>query len=296
VSIEIGGKIKEIRKYLNISQSELCEGICTQSLISQIEKGETTPTAEILHHISKRLGVDINYFFTITETPGEDYASLVIQDLEEAVRYANYKDVLEIIKVEKRNPLFKHPPLKQILLWREAICHFHLYEDMETAIELIDHALALTTTTYKNYSEEELKILNSKSILLSQSGAANEANNIINELMSCIKKIRVRNDPKIEINILFNGSIISVLLKNYEEAIERAEKGIQECVKKESLYLLGELYYQKGKSLYLESPKNLTQAILLMEDALWIFSRTGNKKFYKFVNIEVKKLKHRSCR
>ncbi|WP_406686207.1 helix-turn-helix domain-containing protein, partial [Rossellomorea vietnamensis] len=59
----IGKKIKELRQEVNITQGELAEGICTQALISRIEKGETDPNATALYQISKRLGVDVNYFF-----------------------------------------------------------------------------------------------------------------------------------------------------------------------------------------------------------------------------------------
>ncbi|MBV6684081.1 helix-turn-helix domain-containing protein [Bacillus sp. JRC01] len=74
----IGKKIKELRKAIGITQGELAEGICTQALISRIEKGDIYPSATVLYRISQRLGVDVNYFFEIGSTERHDY----IKDVE----------------------------------------------------------------------------------------------------------------------------------------------------------------------------------------------------------------------
>jgi transcriptional regulator with XRE-family HTH domain len=69
----IGKKIKELRKIVGLTQSELAEEICTQALISRIEKGDIYPSATAIYQISKKLGVDVNYFFEIGTTPRLDY-------------------------------------------------------------------------------------------------------------------------------------------------------------------------------------------------------------------------------
>jgi transcriptional regulator with XRE-family HTH domain len=62
----IGNKIKELRQVVDITQGELADGICTQALISRMEKGDIYPNATTLYQISKKLGVDVNYFVSIT--------------------------------------------------------------------------------------------------------------------------------------------------------------------------------------------------------------------------------------
>ena len=56
----LGIIIKELRKE-NMSQSELCHGICSQSQISKIEKGIIYPSSILLYQLSERLGIDPNY-------------------------------------------------------------------------------------------------------------------------------------------------------------------------------------------------------------------------------------------
>ena len=43
--------IKTKRKELKLSQKALAEGICTQTIISRIEKGEITPSVDIFFKI-----------------------------------------------------------------------------------------------------------------------------------------------------------------------------------------------------------------------------------------------------
>ena len=39
----IGNKIKDLRQAVDITQGELADGICTQALISRMEKGDIYP-------------------------------------------------------------------------------------------------------------------------------------------------------------------------------------------------------------------------------------------------------------
>ena len=61
MEIHIGKKLKNIRNYLHMTQQDLAKGICTQSMISLIEKDtEIYPSAHLLYLLSKRLGVSID--------------------------------------------------------------------------------------------------------------------------------------------------------------------------------------------------------------------------------------------
>ncbi len=64
---DLGITIKELRMKKNISQSELCHGICSQSQISKIEKGMIYPSSVLLYQLSERLGIDPNHIFALTQ-------------------------------------------------------------------------------------------------------------------------------------------------------------------------------------------------------------------------------------
>lgn len=56
---KLGGKIKELRLELGMSQSDLSNDFITLRTLQKIEKGETTPTFEVLLHIANMLHIEM---------------------------------------------------------------------------------------------------------------------------------------------------------------------------------------------------------------------------------------------
>ena len=56
---KLGVKIKELRLELGLSQTELCDDFINLRTLQKIEKGETTPTFEVLLHISNKLQIEM---------------------------------------------------------------------------------------------------------------------------------------------------------------------------------------------------------------------------------------------
>lgn len=69
---EIGAKIKKLRAEKNMTLKELNQMTnLSIGFLSQLERGLTTVAIDTLETISRALGVDINYFFTVSkEKPG----------------------------------------------------------------------------------------------------------------------------------------------------------------------------------------------------------------------------------
>lgn len=57
MSINIGERIRHLRIYRNMSQSELVEGICSVAYLSRIENGKAKPSNQFLEKISNRLNI-----------------------------------------------------------------------------------------------------------------------------------------------------------------------------------------------------------------------------------------------
>ncbi len=57
----VGGRVRALRVAAGLTQSDLAEGRCSKEYVSQIERGKTRPTAETLHWLAGRLGVDVAY-------------------------------------------------------------------------------------------------------------------------------------------------------------------------------------------------------------------------------------------
>lgn len=55
--MDFAEKFRSKRKEFGFSQAELAEGICEQSQISKIERGNYMPAADLLYKLARRLQV-----------------------------------------------------------------------------------------------------------------------------------------------------------------------------------------------------------------------------------------------
>ena len=79
----------------NISQSELCHGICSQSQISKIEKGMIYPSSILLYQLSERLGIDPNNIFALTQNKKFKYVENVKYVIKDCLKQNNIKNFMK---------------------------------------------------------------------------------------------------------------------------------------------------------------------------------------------------------
>ena len=60
--MNMGEKIRHARQVAGLSQRQLCEGIVTRNMLSQIENGSAKPSLTTLQAFAQRLGQSVQYF------------------------------------------------------------------------------------------------------------------------------------------------------------------------------------------------------------------------------------------
>ncbi|MFC5631302.1 MULTISPECIES: helix-turn-helix domain-containing protein [Streptococcus] len=153
--VNIADKLKTKRKEYGLSQSELAEGICEQSQISKIERGNYMPTATLLYKLAGRLNVTIDYFF--------DEQIESVSNLKEFMRLStklledrNYKDLEYLYNLEKEKQSFLSLDEESYLTWIHALILFYSYDEKDKAISLLEKTMSLVSEKHSVY----LKILN----------------------------------------------------------------------------------------------------------------------------------------
>lgn len=156
--VNIADKLKTKRKEYGLSQSELAEGICEQSQISKIERGNYMPTAILLHKLAGRLNVTIDYFF--------DDQIESVSNLKEFMRLSsklledrNYKDLEYLYNLEKEKQSFLSLDEESYLTWVYSIILFYTYNEKDKAISLLEKKMTSVSEKHSVY----LKILNTLS-------------------------------------------------------------------------------------------------------------------------------------
>ncbi|SET04539.1 Helix-turn-helix domain-containing protein [Salinibacillus kushneri] len=248
ISGNIGEKIKDLREFYGISQKDLCEGICSQAYVSRLEKGEINVSADILFMLSKRLGVEVNYFFENYKSSRSEYVSVTMDEIRIATYKKDYEHVEEMVELELKNPLFKNNlEGRQFLLWHQGICKFELGKSIDEAMFYINEALSCSLTTNKNYSQREIEILLTKAIIMHLTNRFQESKKIYLELLAALNKNIYITDEKIFVKSYYNYTRLLVDFNEYDEALKNARIGLRHAKKADLLYLQGELYFQIGR-------------------------------------------------
>ncbi|MGE7882167.1 helix-turn-helix domain-containing protein [Bacillus sp. NPDC094077] len=280
---DLGITIKELRIKKNISQSELCHGICSQSQISKIEKGMIYPSSILLYQLSERLGIDPNSIFALTQNKRLRYTENVKCVMKDCIRQQQYKEIHEIVKKEKNENNFQTKEDKQFLIWHEAIAIFHVNNSIKTALNLLNNALKLTLTNVDVLSEREIDILHTMALFHAKNKEYEKSINILRRCLNNFNKLDFPRNKEIKLKIIYNLAKSLGLTYQHEEAIKYLDKGIKLAINLNTLYLLGELYYGKGWNLLRLKQPNEEDVANNMKKALFIFELTENENKIKII-------------
>ncbi|EJQ47254.1 transcriptional regulator [Bacillus wiedmannii] len=280
---DLGITIKELRMKKNISQSELCHGICSQSQISKIEKGMIYPSSILLYQLSERLGIDPNHIFALTQNKKLKYVENVKYVMRDCTKQKQYNELYEIVKQEKNENNFKLKEDKQFLIWHEAIAIFHVNKSIKTALNLLNSALKLTVTNVDFLSEREIDIMQSMAIFYGANKEYEKSITILRRCLTNFNKLDFPRDKEIKLKIIFNLAKILGHANQHEEAIKYNDMGIKLAINLNTLYLLGELYYGKGWNLLRLEQYDEEDVADNMKKALFIFELTEKENLIKIV-------------
>ncbi|MCU5681382.1 helix-turn-helix domain-containing protein [Bacillus wiedmannii] len=280
---DLGITIKELRMKKNISQSELCHGICSQSQISKIEKGMLYPSSILLYQLSERLGIDPNNIFALTQNKKLKYVENVKYVMRDCTKQKQYNELYEIVKQEKNENNFQLKEDKQFLIWHEAIAIFHVNKSIKIALNLLNSALKLTVTNVDFLSEREIDIMQSMAIFHWANKEYEKSITILRRCLTNFNKLDFPRDKEIKLKIIFNLAKILGLANQHEEAIKYNDMGIKLAINLNTLYLLGELYYGKAWNLLKLEQYNEEDVADNMKKALFIFELTEKENLIKMV-------------
>lgn len=94
--MELGHRIKELRLEKGLSQRQLCDGVITRNMLSQIENGTARPSMDTLSYFAERLGKPVSFFLeeNAVTSPNQE----VMAQVREAYEEKDFAQVVALLK------------------------------------------------------------------------------------------------------------------------------------------------------------------------------------------------------
>lgn len=89
----LGSVIYDKRRSLNLTQSDLANGLCNQNTISKMEKHNMTPQMDVLIKICQRLDLSLNDVFSEFSSDSKPEQTFILDDVEKDVLLNNLDSV-----------------------------------------------------------------------------------------------------------------------------------------------------------------------------------------------------------
>lgn len=106
----IGTVVRELRELAGLSRKELCEGICTEKYAYLIERGERTPSAEVLRLMGIRLGRNLFEYIEYLDCADPMRVHALIARLNLFRNFNQLDDLRDTIREAEALPDFARRP------------------------------------------------------------------------------------------------------------------------------------------------------------------------------------------
>lgn len=281
---KIGTYIKKRREELQISQEELCEGLCAVSSLSRIENNQQDPSRRLTINLLERLGLPQDRFVAFWGQKDVTIGALMREIQDDIVQHrrasqVNRPQIAEQLRENLDKLAAAVDPddnnAQQFLLanrtqlgWQEGIYTIDKRLSMQLeAIRLTCPKFDPEDCLHGRYNMNEYRLINQIANTYSEAGQRKKAIDIYCQLLNNLEKNcqELGSYPSMFCLIAHNYSIELGRERRYLESIELAERGTKICrfygnyqllpgflaIQAESTYFLGKEI--ESRELYLQA-------------------------------------------
>ncbi|XRJ96687.1 helix-turn-helix domain-containing protein [Latilactobacillus sakei] len=296
--MNIGEIISFYRKYQNLTQSELADGICTQGNISLIEKGLRIPSVEIVTMISNKLGISLDVFEKNNfYEKQERHVTTILNQLEAFVNCRQYAQMASLLSDEILNKYCNNPITKQQFLCYKGIYINYYEKKPRKALEIYRQALQETNITAfntisdlpkhkKQFSKIETLLISGAASCYYLTAKFEKAAILFDIARRNVDHLKLQLSTQTLGTIYYNACKNLKALARYDEAIEIAQKGLLFEANRKTIYRSAEIFFELGEILTLQG--NLAQAEKYYIRSMYLSLTTNNNHFLRLLLIALK--------
>ncbi|WP_160141809.1 helix-turn-helix domain-containing protein [Salicibibacter halophilus] len=280
----LGNEIERLRTRKGITQNQLAKGICSQSTISIIEKGQAAPGTDILHYLSLKLGKPISYFINIMRHDNPTYIEDTIQYIEVLNKNHDYQELFTLTKGMVREPV---KDLWFMVLIRSQYYYSAFMLEKISGEACNKHLIQLLKEN-KDHAELrqdylDIRITNTIALVYSYIKKYETSNRYYTKALLLIEEINSTHHENqhlsvLTIKILFNQAKTYYDQGLVPDALETVEEAIRKSIMHENMSYIGHLFVYKGLCYErMAEPKASIQAIY--KEAFY-FLELLNRRFH----------------
>ncbi|MCC5895482.1 MAG: helix-turn-helix transcriptional regulator [Alkalibacterium sp.] len=276
----VGELIKNRRKDLNMTQGELAEGICTQAMVSKIERGDLEPNGNLIEKLSKKLRVTVSYFYGEESIYSQDNFLITLKNLIYEELNQSHMDRVDMLMETNKDLIKLATALEDIYFfeWVSGSLYFFKDRNSKRAIETLER-IPLDNIIQTDLAIDIINTLGSIYSHMSEPEKAlvyfEKANLMQN------KQTSIQTSAK----LIYNFAFCLMENKLYKRALAVTLQGIDIIVEKHSLLSLGRLYWLKGRLFY--TFDQYEEAIDAYKAAVMIFKIEKNEHLRALVLIDL---------
>lgn len=251
-----------------MSQKKLAEGICTQTIISRLEKGEVTPSIDIFFKIIKKLNIPTSEIEDLFDINTKEYqpSNFKVNGLMDLLYKRDYKTLDFILSSIDKNTLDSEKIL--YFEWFQAITTYHIKNQLDFAIE----SLKTLITKVEAGSILYCDICNTLGNFYSEKELFEDAILWYEKVLPYIKIIQ---NTSSEQPFYYSIARIYGILNKLNDATYWNSTAITKALENKSFYLLGDNYYLQARLF--EEQKLIEDAINSCNKSISIFSLENNE-------------------
>lgn len=274
--MHIGEKVKKRRKEIQMTQARLAEGICTQAMVSRIEKKSVKPSRDLMEQIARRLDISVHYFYN---GQTDDSLSTKIAKLSYLIRKQlnkkEYEMVYYLLDSNKELIAQSSGEDRGFFDWIRSLLYAYKERDIEKALV---HLVEMERNVRNG--DLRLEVINSIGQLYLKKKEYRKAEAYFKEGVLSFAEWM---DYEKKAALLLNYVITLNKQKKYNESLEAVFNGLELLIKKNTLIYLGDFFYYKGYCL--EKLNQQTEALVAYQKAHTIFEIQNNDKYVLIIKL-----------
>lgn len=138
----IGNVIKEYRTMLHLSRKKLSTDICSEKYLYMIERGDRTPSTEVMRLLSDRMGVDIFKYYEYLDCAEPIKVCSFVEEFYRCRRENNFNAILKDTEKASHLQDFHNAPWKHEITINHLMVKVFSENDSMRTIPMLSDAIA----------------------------------------------------------------------------------------------------------------------------------------------------------